>query len=63
MKLDLTKEEIQAMAAMLDIAVKARGLHVAETAVALIRKLEAATDDQPPAETQNEKIPNGKAKK
>lgn len=47
MNVDLTKEEIQAVAAMLDAAVRAQGIRVAETAVALMRKLEAATDDLP----------------
>lgn len=47
MRIELTKDEVQAMVAMLDMAVKAQGLRVAETAVALLRKLDAATDDQP----------------
>lgn len=42
MQLELTNEEAQALVALIDFAVKAQGLRVAETAVVLAKKIEAA---------------------
>lgn len=42
MRVELTKDELNAMAQMLDLAVKAGGLNVAKSAVHLLAKLEAA---------------------
>lgn len=44
MKIDLTKEEIQAMIGMLDLATKAGGLQVAQHAIPLAVKLQSSLD-------------------
>ena len=42
MKLELTSEEAQILGALIDHAVKAQGLRVAEAALMLVKKIEAA---------------------
>lgn len=42
MKLELTNEEAQALTALINFAVQSQGLRVAETAVVLVKKIEAA---------------------
>ena len=50
MTIDLTKEEIQALVQLIDIAVKAGGLNVAQAALHLVNKL------QPPIEETTDGI-------
>jgi hypothetical protein len=46
-EIDFTEEELQALAQLIDIAVKSQGMGVAEAAVVLINKIRsAATPDQ-----------------
>lgn len=45
MTIDFSKEEINALATMIDMAVRAQGLQVAEAAVVLTNKLEKALKD------------------
>lgn len=42
MNIEFTKEEANALAAMIDLAVKSGGLQVAGAAVLIMKKLEAA---------------------
>jgi hypothetical protein len=50
MQIELTKEDIQAVIGMLDVAVKAGGLQVAQHAIPIAVKLQGAMDAQPAAE-------------
>jgi len=50
-KLELTEQEIQALAGLLDAGVKAIGLRAVKDAASLLAKLEAATQ---PTETTDE---------
>ena len=45
-KLELTQEEIQALAGLLDAGVKAVGLRAVKDAATLLEKLETATQPQ-----------------
>ena len=46
-EIEFTEEELQALAQLIDIAVKSQGLGVAEAAVVLVNKIRsAATPDQ-----------------
>lgn len=49
MKLELNELEAQQLALLIDMAVKAQGVRVAEMAVALVKKLEAAAQAAPDA--------------
>jgi hypothetical protein len=49
-KLELTEQETQALAGLLDAGVKAIGLRAVKDAATLLEKLEAATQ---PQETEN----------
>jgi hypothetical protein len=42
MNIELTKEEAQALAGLLDIAVKSGGIQVANAALVIMRKIEEA---------------------
>lgn len=46
-KLELTQEETQALAGLLDAGVKAVGLPAVKDAAMLLAKLEAATQEEP----------------
>lgn len=46
-KLELTQEETQALAGLLDAGVKAVGLRAVKDAATLLEKLEAATQEEP----------------
>ena len=41
-KIELTKEEMQALVGLIDMAVKSGGLQVANAALVLIKKIEAS---------------------
>ena len=45
MKLELTNDEANALAAILDIAVKAAGIRIAEASLVILKKMEAAARD------------------
>ena len=45
-KLELTEQEIQALAGLLDAGVKAVGLRAVKDAATLLEKLEAATQEE-----------------
>jgi len=47
MQIELTKEEIQSVIGMLDVAVKAGGLQVAQHAIPVAVKLQAALNAEP----------------
>jgi hypothetical protein len=49
-RIELTKEEAQAIVDLMDIAVKTKGLEVAETAVYLLKKLNDAFIPKPEKE-------------
>lgn len=42
MKIELTNEEANALAALLDVAVKAAGIRASEAALVIFKKIEAA---------------------
>lgn len=44
-KVELSMEEVQTLASLIDIAVKANGIRVAESAVYFIKKLENAVNE------------------
>lgn len=48
-KIELTDAEIQALAGLLDAAVKSIGLRAVKDAAALLEKIEAALAEAPPA--------------
>lgn len=50
MKLELTNDETNALAAILDIAVKAAGIRIAEASLVILKKMEAAARDEGKAE-------------
>jgi len=50
--IEFTDEEINALVALLDIAVKAGGINVAEAAVFLTKKLKGASDPVDPGAPQ-----------
>ena len=52
MKVELTNDELNALAGMLDLAVKSGGLQVAKKAVHLLAKLEAAQPVDPPEQEE-----------
>lgn len=49
MSIDLTRDEARALLALLDIAVKAAGLQVAQAASELAAKIEPAAKEDEPA--------------
>lgn len=53
-KLELTSEELQALAGLLDLGVKAAGLSSVKTAATLLTKLEAAVAEANAAVEQKE---------
>lgn len=55
MKLELTNDEANALAAILDIAVKAAGIRIAEASLVILKKMEAAARDDGKAEGQSVK--------
>ncbi len=48
MKIELTPQEGQVLINLLDIAVRARGLEVAEAALVLMRRIKRAAEEQKP---------------
>lgn len=53
-KLEMTLDEANALATLIDMAVKAGGIKVAGAAAALMQKLEDAAKDVPPVQKEDE---------
>lgn len=52
MIVELTVTELSALSQLIHFAVQARGMEVAETAVVLVKKLQAAAAQKPPSGDQ-----------
>lgn len=52
MKLELTKEEAQALVALIDLAVKSGGLQVASAALVITKKIDDAAKESSKEETK-----------
>lgn len=53
MKYELSANEVQALKAMIDVAIRAQGSKIAETGVVLLKKLDTPLEENPKDDKKN----------